>query len=213
MHDAETRALRRAVALLLVVCVARFGWGRAGSGRPAPADSVLPALAEAVGEATADAARRDSPLGDGERVDPNRASAAELDRLPGVGPSTAEAIVAAREAGAVFRRPEDLEAVRGIGPALSGRIGPLLDLRSPPAATGPGRLRSGGPSASLVDLNRAGSEELQSLPGVGPALAERIIAHRRERPFATVDDLIAVRGIGPAVLERLRANVTVGGGR
>lgn len=55
-------------------------------------------------------------------------------------------------------------------------------------------------AASLVDLNRASYEELQKLPGIGPKLAERIMAHR---PYKNVDDLDRVPGIGPAKLQRL----------
>ncbi|MAS35871.1 MAG: competence protein ComEA [Anaerolineaceae bacterium] len=56
----------------------------------------------------------------------------------------------------------------------------------------------------VVLVNRATTEELQSLPGIGPALAERIIAHREVNgPFASMDDLDEVSGIGPALLEGL----------
>ncbi len=56
-----------------------------------------------------------------------------------------------------------------------------------------------------VDLNHAATDELVRLPGVGPALAARIIAVREARgPFDTVDDLRRVRGFGPAKIERLR---------
>lgn len=57
-----------------------------------------------------------------------------------------------------------------------------------------------------IDLNTATEAQLQSLPGIGPALAKRIV---EARPFATVDDLTRVRGIGPAVMERIRDSVTV----
>lgn len=64
---------------------------------------------------------RARPLGGTERIDPNRADAEALQRLPGVGPATAAAIVAAREADGPFRAADDLLRVRGIGPAkLSG---------------------------------------------------------------------------------------------
>lgn len=52
-----------------------------------------------------------------------------------------------------------------------------------------------------VSINDADEWTLQRLPGVGPALAGRIIAGR---PFHSVDDLLDVSGIGPATLERLR---------
>jgi uncharacterized protein YoxC len=55
-----------------------------------------------------------------------------------------------------------------------------------------------------VNLNRASQESLIALPGVGQALAARIVAHR---PFASTDDLLAVPGIGPQLLERLRPYV------
>jgi competence protein ComEA len=51
--------------------------------------------------------------------------------------------------------------------------------------------------------------DLEGLPGVGPALAGRILAEReRIGGFAQVEDLLAVRGIGPATLERLRPLVS-----
>ena len=133
---------------------------------------------------------RSRPLAEGETLDPNRAGAAELDRLR---------IVAARDS-APFLAAEELLRVRGIGPATLDKLRPFLDLG------GGGAAPSGSPA--LTDVNRAGPEALQELPGIGPALAARIIAHRDSAgPFRTVEDLLDVRGIGPATLERLRARV------
>lgn len=62
-----------------------------------------------------------------------------------------------------------------------------------------------------VDLNRATAAELEKLPGIGPALAARIVAWRETHgPFKTVEDLLAIPGIGPKTLEGLRDKVTVG---
>jgi competence protein ComEA len=59
-------------------------------------------------------------------VDINRATEADLDALPGIGPSTASAIVAHREANGPFRSVEQLEEVRGIGPAKLEQLRPLV---------------------------------------------------------------------------------------
>lgn len=61
-----------------------------------------------------------------------------------------------------------------------------------------------------LDLNRADSTELELLPGVGPALASRILAARaRVGRFTAVGDLLQVRGIGPRILAKLLPSVTV----
>ena len=69
------------------------------------------------------------------------------------------------------------------------------------------------PVNNRVNINTASAEELQSLPGIGPVLAGRIIEYRRQYgPFIDVEQLVEVKGIGPKVLERLRPLVTAAGG-
>lgn len=69
----------------------------------------------------------------------------------------------------------------------------------------------GGGDGGVVDVNRAGVEELTSLPGIGPALAARIVEHREQHgPFRTPGDLRDVRGIGEATFQGLADRVTVG---
>ncbi|MEM7340834.1 MAG: helix-hairpin-helix domain-containing protein [Actinomycetota bacterium] len=63
---------------------------------------------------------------------------------------------------------------------------------------------------TVVDLNRASVAELESLPGIGPALAAAIIERRTVvGPFAAVEELVTVSGIGPATLARLDGRVVV----
>lgn len=207
MHDAESRALVRAATLLLAVSVLRWGWSVLQPAPPRAESSVLPELLAGSREAADENDRRTRPLGEDEQVDPNRADEVTLDRLPGVGPATAQAILDTRADGVVFRTPEDLLAVRGIGPATLERIRPHLSIADvlPPRAGGR-RVRA------PVDVNRADAEGLRSLPGVGPAIADRIVAERREQMFESVEDLERVRGIGPATVERLRPLVVVGHG-
>jgi competence protein ComEA len=62
-----------------------------------------------------------------------------------------------------------------------------------------------------VNINNATQIELESLPGVGPVIAERIIAYRQEHgPFTKIDELQQVPGIGPATFEKLKDLITVG---
>jgi competence protein ComEA len=63
----------------------------------------------------------------------------------------------------------------------------------------------------VVNINTATPEQLGLLSGIGATKARAIVEHRQRRPFARVDDLVAVRGIGRATLRRLRPYLVVRG--
>jgi competence protein ComEA len=77
------------------------------------------------------------------------------------------------------------------------------------AGTGSDPAAGGGPSpASPLDLNSATAEELDALPGVGPATAQKIVDYRQQHgPYRSVNDLDAIPGIGPAKIANLKGLV------
>jgi competence protein ComEA len=78
------------------------------------------------------------------------------------------------------------------------------------ASVSPNAPRQAAERASKLDLNRATSEELKRLPGVGEVLAQRMIDRRKTTGgFKTVEDLLTVKGIGPKRLQQLRPLLTV----
>ena len=67
------------------------------------------------------------------------------------------------------------------------------------------------PPEQPVNLNTANSEQLQQVPGIGPATADKILQMRKSYgPFKSVDDLLAIRGLGAKRLEKMRKYLTVG---
>jgi competence protein ComEA len=72
----------------------------------------------------------------------------------------------------------------------------------------PGLTRAQG---AKVDLNRATIQQLDTLPGIGPAIAQRIVDFRdKNGPFKRIEDLMNVRGIGEKKFQLLQDRVTVG---
>ncbi|MBR6405372.1 MAG: helix-hairpin-helix domain-containing protein [Lachnospiraceae bacterium] len=65
-------------------------------------------------------------------------------------------------------------------------------------------------SDGKVDLNRAGKEELMTLPGIGETKAEAILQYRKEHgPFQTIEELMQVSGIGEALFEKIKNRVKI----
>lgn len=71
---------------------------------------------------------------------------------------------------------------------------------------------AGSSGIAMVDINSAGLTELQTLPGIGPVLAQRILDYRRENgPFERFSDLANVEGIGNGIMDQIAEYVIVGG--
>ena len=66
-----------------------------------------------------------------------------------------------------------------------------------------------GDQGSTININRAGADELERLPGIGPTLAARIVADREANgPYATVDDLARVKGVSPRMIDEMRPMIS-----
>ncbi len=116
-----------------------------------------------------------------------------LDQPAPKGPSTAQGASTA----AVEIPPASEAAPASAAPAVQAAPAPAA---KSPAATLDRR----------ININTASKAELETLPRIGPAMADRIIEERTLRgPFARVEDLNRVRGIGPKTIDRLRPHISV----
>ena len=141
-------------------------------------------------------------LQQGETLDPDRASARDLDRLPGVGMRLAKEIVADREIRGPFGSPEALLRVDGIGPAGLRRLEPFLRFQGSRLASPAHR--------ETANLNTMTRTDLERLPGVGPSLAGAILAYRdKYGPFADLRELERVPGVGPKLVAKLSEKVAI----
>jgi competence protein ComEA len=143
-------------------------------------------------------------------------------------------IVGAVERPGVFRLPVDsrvgdlVAAAGGFGPRVDAdRAGRELNLaatlkdgdhirvpsRDETGATsvrpGGGGSTGGTASAAPIDLNRATASELDTLPGIGPVTAAKIVAARDQQPFASTDDLRTRKLVGEKTFASLKDLVTV----
>ena len=225
---------RRAVLLLLGLAVAGQGV-RTWLGRPddPPGQvTLLPAdTTGALARQRARSAQVGRPLAPGERIDLDRAPADEIARLPRVGLTLAKTILADRAAHGPFGSLQGLDRVAGVGPGLLAAIGdrvafsggtdgqtdrgtavtmPTLPLGTAGMVDPSVRLSVRPSDSPTINLNSADSAAFETLPGIGPFMAARIVAFRQKHgPFTTVQDLTKVGGIGPATLAKVRERVVV----
>ena len=166
-------------------------------------------------------ATRGAEVGEGERIDLDRATAGDLVRLPGVGPALAKRIVAERARNGPFGGPACLDTrVPGVGEGFLRRTGPHLAFSAGACAAAPpadeanaalGARSGGGGCPDVVDLNRATEADLVCLPGIGAARAKAILAWRtRSGGFRDAAELGTIPGLPERVANGVQGRVTAG---
>ena len=139
---------------------------------------------------------------------PNRASAAELERL-GIPPKQATRIVNYRNKGGRFRRKADLLKIYGLDSTMFTRLYPYIDLpatmtRSPVRDEAERKAKTRVHKEAKFDLNDADTATLKRIRGIGPVLAERIVRYRKRLGgFVERAQLLEVYRLDPVVVDAL----------
>ena len=146
------------------------------------------------------------------RIDINKATAEELGRLPGIGPSRVSAILENRRKFGRFKSCDDLQRIYGIGPNMVRNLKKYCTVSAP--SKKPVGLKSSQQTAAKkptrIDINKATAEELGRLPGIGPSRVSAILENRRKfGRFKSCDDLQRIYGIGPTTVRNLKKVCTV----
>jgi competence ComEA-like helix-hairpin-helix protein len=186
---------------------------KAGPAADTPLEHPAEATRRAAEKEKARERVRSEPLAEGEKIDPNRATVDEIDRLPRVGPALAARIVEWRQEHGPFRTLAELDSLPGVGPMLLAGLAPHLSLPAapPPPARAARVVKAPAATAGPLDLNRATAQQLDALPGIGPVLAKRVVEWRDANgPFRSLEELEKVPGIGPSLRAKLGAALRVG---
>lgn len=127
----------------------------------------------------------------------------DVDAVPGIGPAMMAKLAPLVAFGGAEKVEPVAPATAGMpNVAAHGAVATNLwpgNASAPATAViPPGRSN---PAGGIVNINAAGVTELDTLKGVGPALAQRIIQERQRAPFRTVEEITRVRGIGSKILQ------------
>lgn len=135
-------------------------------------------------------------------IDLNNANRETLKKLPGIGESKAELIINKREEIGGFLCVEDLVIVKGIGSSTLDKMKDLIYVENNDQIKVP-NIRS------LININNATLEELETLPGIGKVKGENIINYRNLNGFSKIDDLMNVNGIGEKTFDLIKEKVCI----
>ena len=116
-------------------------------------------------------------------------------------------VFAAFTAGFFVGRHLNRAPVRISQPAVQNEAVSTQTAKNPEAPSAPAQT-----APVIVNINTATVQDFESLPGIGPVMAQRIVDYRNEHgPFKTVEELTKVKGIGESKLEELLDLITTGG--
>ena len=146
MQSSMTRQEQKILLIILVIITIGLAWQEYRRGRPqplwveskpgaaqTPAQSGGSSSPPDAGAQRAEAGQLDS-MAPGEKLDLNRATAEELESLPGIGPQRARDIIAHRESHGPFASVASLDDVSGIGPSILARLEPFITVTQIPTS-------------------------------------------------------------------------------